>query len=227
MKLEKVSPTRFEFSHSGETFTRYVRYFLIAVVLIVAFGALTGGNFVSLVIVLLVAGLFWKLADYVNVESRAGFDLQMNRFELVQSRAGTELVNRSEPLESIGNAIIESSSRSGKGDDSLKTRPAVVIDGETVPLTFASFVSGPQPTEIAMALRDFLQLPESDLIDDSIAQALKGPVGIGPAVRLARLGKGMGRLDAARYVENVKQEMSSERSDRDTPGGHDIRRERS
>jgi len=227
MKLERESPERIKFSHSGRTFTRLIRYFLIAIVLMVIFGSFFSGQIASVLIVLLVAGLFWKLADYVNVESHATFDHRENRLHVVQSRAGTKLIDRSESLDAIENVVIQSSSRSGAADDTLKTRPALVIMGETVPLTFASFASGRQPTDIALELRSFLKLPESDLIEDSIVQALKGPVGTGPAVRLARLGKGMGRLEAAGYVRSVEQRLEAESTDRQTSGGHEIRRERS
>lgn len=209
MKLERVSPDRIEISDSGAGFTRYLRYFLIAVVLVVVTGSLFNGNIMPILLVLVAAGLFWKLADHVNVDSQAAFDRQAARFYLNQTRGGKPVAQLDEAVDRIENVIIEAAHRSRTSDETVTTRPALVIGGETVPLTFASFKSGPQASEIAQALRQFLSLPETDLIDDSIRQALAGPAGTGPAVRLARFGKGMGRIDAARYVQSVIKQASA------------------
>jgi hypothetical protein len=57
--------------------------------------------------------------------------------------------------------------------------------------------------EIARSIRAFLGLPDGDLIDDSLEVLARQPR-IQPAVRLARIGKGLGRLEALQHVRRLQ-----------------------
>ena len=210
MNLNQDSADRIIFRDESTSFMRLIRIFLIVCVATVVAAALLNGNYFSVVLVLLVAALFWKLANYANVTSTVTLDRQTGQLTLVQARGGKILSDRSERLEAIDNVVLQSSSRSEAADETLKTRPAFIVRGEPVPLTFASFVSGEEPKGIALALRAFLGLPRENLIDDSINEAVKAPAGTGPAVRLARFGKGMNRLEAASYVQELKKKRGSQ-----------------
>jgi hypothetical protein len=225
MKLQQISPDRFEFTDTGGKLTEYMRYFLIAVTALVVFNAIATGSFAPVILVLIAAMGFSKLAGYVDVDTHASFDRTSGEFYLRQTRRGKLVEERTVPLDGIENVVVEADHRDKATDNAVKTRPAVVIEGRSVPLTFASFLSGPAAAESAQTLRRFLELPDTDLIDDSIRQALKGPVGTGPAVRLARLGKGLGRLDAAAYVRSIEGQADPVATSR-TPT-HAIRREQS
>ena len=179
MNLNQDSPDRITFQDDSKQFVRLIRIFLIACAATVVVAALPDGNYFSVVFVLLVATLFWKLADYANTTSVVTLDRQTGKLTLVQTRGGRTLSDLSEPLDSIDNVVLQSSSRSGAADETLKTRPAFIVRGESVPLTFASFLSGEEPKRIALALRAFLGLPDKNLIDDSILQAVKAPAGTG------------------------------------------------
>ncbi|HSM42289.1 MAG TPA: hypothetical protein VK862_16175 [Afifellaceae bacterium] len=225
MELKQISPDSYEFSDRDRRLTRLVRLFLSAIVIIVLVNALVTGAAWPVAVVLVVAAGFWKLADYVDVDSHAVFDRAANSFHIVQTRRGKPVLDRREPLDRIEAVVIAADSRSSASDNTVKTRPVVVIDGLSVPLTFASFKAGPAATDIAERLREFLGSPATDLIEDSIRQALRGPAGVGPAVRLARLGKGLGRLEAAAYVRTIEEGIDG--LSRSGKSVHSIRRERS
>lgn len=223
MKLQQITPDRFEFSDAGGKLTAYIHYFLIAATALVVIDAIATGSFAPVVVVLIVATGFSKLAGYVEVDSHASFDRDAGEFYLRQTRRGKLIEERTMALDAIENVVIEADHRHKANDNVVKTRPAVVIEGQSVPLTFASFLGGPVATETAQTLRRFLDLPDTDLIDDSIRQALKSPVGTGPAVRLARLGKGLGRLDAAAYIRSFQKQVAQPVEPRAPT--HSIRRE--
>ncbi len=225
MELKQISPHSYEFSDSDRRLTRLIRLFLAAIVILVVVNALFTGAAWPVAVILLAAAGFWKLADYVDVDSRAVFDRAGNSFHIVQTRRGKPVLDRREPLDRIEAVVVAADSRSSATDNTVKTRPVVVIDGLSVPLTFASFEAGPAATDIAERLREFLGVAGGDLMEDSIRQALRGPAGVGPAVRLARLGKGLGRLEAAAYVRGI--EKGIDEPSRSGKSVHSIRRERS
>lgn len=191
-------------------------------VALVIIGLVLSDQVQGLGLLVFLTAMVWTFVGTLNVVSTATFDRQAGQFTLVQRRDGRLVAKRSEPLSAIETVVLQATSRSGLNDDILQTRPAVVIGGVSVPLTYASFISGPLPTDIAMALRRFLRLPETDLPDDSIRQALKVSPGTGPAVRLARICKGMGKIEAAQYVRKLDVRPGARRRPI-----HVIRRERS
>ena len=93
----------------------------------------------------------------------------------------------------------------GGNPRTLALRPAVVIEKTIVPLTQTDFESGERPKTIATALRLYLGHDDYGLIDDSIAALARFSPRIQPAIRLARLGKGLSRTEAFRLVSSLRE----------------------
>lgn len=204
MRLERENETRIVIVDDPRSFSRWIAVGLAAIVLVVI---LAGQSFFDSVLALLAAVAIWFALRYSSVQTEAVFDAAEGRYRIRQQRHGKEVLSYDGALAEIEGVIVEAAWRSGRVDRVLKLRPALVVGARPLPLTFATFMSGEQPRRIALALRDFLGLPESDLIEDSLRVAARDPDRVNPAVRLARLGKGLSRLEAAAYVERLKAEL--------------------
>lgn len=204
MRTEQRPDGSLEFRHDGIAGVRPMLFAVIACVAAVALATLWGGSFASLGLVLAVGAFFAVLLYRSSADSRALFDPAAGTATIVHARAGRELERSQLALTEIDRVIVEAASRSGRPDNVLKLRPALVAGGRIVPLTFRTFVAGKAPLEAAAAIRRRLGHDEAHLLEDSV-KALATLTGrTNPAVRIARLGLGMGRLAAARHVTKLR-----------------------
>jgi hypothetical protein len=100
--------------------------------------------------------------------------------------------------------IVEAAGRTSRRDRVLNLRPALVIDATVVPLTWRAFGDDKAPLEAALVIRRFLGHTEQQLYEDSIEALAKLSGRVNPAVRIARLGLGLDRIEAAKLVTRLQ-----------------------
>lgn len=210
MQIERPHETRLVIRDLPARFSRPVGLGLAAMVLLVL---LAGQSIWAGLGALLVAGGIWQGLRYTEVETEALFDLAADRYQVSRRRRGTEIFRQEGRLADVEGVIVEAAARSRKVERQLELRPALVVGGRPLPLSFAGFASGAAPRETALALRRFLGLPETDLIEDSLRVAARDPHRINPAIRLARLGEGLSRREAAARVRRLKAELGERSGD--------------
>lgn len=203
MELQRPDPQRLLLHDDPAGFLRWTAFGLAAAVLLV----LLLGSLGTGLLALLAAGVLWLALRHAAVATEAVFDKAEGRFRVTRRRAGREIERHEGGLGEIEGVIVEAAARARRVDRRLKLRPALVVGGRPLPLSFASFESGEPPRRTALVLRDFLGLPESDLIEDSLRVAARDPDRVNPAVRLARLGQGLSHAEAAARVRQLKREL--------------------
>lgn len=204
MQLEQPSRTRLLVRDDPTKFSRWVGLALAGMLLLVL---VAGDSFWSALLALIAAAAIWYALRRAEVSTEAVLDRDADRWQVSQRREGKEVSRREGRLVDIEGVVVEAAARSERVERRLKLRPALVVGGRPLPLTFATFSTGQEPRDIALALRKFLGLPESDLIEDSLRVAARDPLRVNPAIRLARLGKGLSRREAAAHVRRLKAEL--------------------
>lgn len=152
-----------------------------------------------------VAGL-WLALRYSDIATEAIFDKRKGRFHVRHKSLGKPQHEYEGALEEIEGVVLEASGATRHRDEKLALRPALVVGGRPLPLTFGRYARGDKARDIALALRSFLGLPRRGLLEDSIRLAARDPLRSTPAIRLAQLGKGLPADEAAAYVERLKAE---------------------
>lgn len=206
METKNPSGDRLEFHHDGVAGSRLMLWIVIGCVVAVALATFLGGSWVSLVIVLVIGAFFIGLLRRSSAVSTAVFDKTAGTVIVTHGRDGKEIEREERPIGEISRVIVEAAGRSAKIDRKLELRPALVTGETILPLTFRAFVGGDSAIEAAKAIRRFLGHADDGLFEDSVAAMAKHTDRVNPAVRLARLGMGMGRLEAARYVTRLRDE---------------------
>ncbi len=158
------------------------------------------------VLIAFAAAALWFALRYSDVATEAVFDRAKDRVQVRHVSLGKPQAEWEGAIADVENVVLEAAPTVKKGEDSCRLRPALVVDGQSLPLTFGRYAAGRKPEEIALALRRFLGLPRRDLIEDSIRLAVRDPFRTRPAVNLARFGKKMAPDEAAAYVEQLKAE---------------------
>ncbi|MCC2110796.1 MAG: hypothetical protein KDJ16_02035 [Hyphomicrobiales bacterium] len=205
MDLRRDGTERLIFRHDGERTTRMFVAVIGGIIVFALFIWFLSGTTSPLPILAtlgLALGFFW-LVRRTQTESIAIFDLENGAFGLRHSRRGQVVEEIEVPLTAIEAVIVDVAA--GGNPRTLALRPAVVIEKTIVPLTQTDFESGERPKTIATALRLFLGHDDYGLIDDSIAALARFSPRIQPAIRLARLGKGLSRTEAFRLVSSLRE----------------------
>lgn len=204
MEVKHSSEDRLEFHHDGVAGSRRMLWMVSGCVAAVALATLFGGSWISLIIVLAVGAFLVSLLRRSSAISSAVFDRQARTVTVSHSRDGREIEREERTIDEISRVIVEAAGRSGKTDRVLDLRPALVVGSTILPLTYRAFVSGDSAVQAATAIRHFLGHAEENLFEDSVAALAKYTDRVNPAVRLARLGMGLGGLEAARYVTRLR-----------------------
>lgn len=204
MILERHGASRLTFRDSPGHLVRWAGVGLAAVALaVLLFGqSLAAG----LVVALAIAGL-WLAVRHADVGTEATFDKASGFYRIRQVSLGKPQHEHNGSLREIEDVVVQAGGGNRKGENALALRPALLVDGDLLPLTFGRYARGEEPRRIALALRRFLDLPTRGLIDDSIRVAARDPFRLRPAIRLAHLGKGLEPEAAAAYVARVRAEQ--------------------
>lgn len=205
MEIVSREPDRLEFRHDGMAGARPMLLVVVGCVAVVALATASGGAWGTLVVVLaigtFIAGMLWRSsADTVAV-----FDRAADAVTIVHKRRGRPFAHTEMPLTGISGVIVEAAGRSARTDRMLSLRPALVADAKIVPLTWRAFVNGDPPVKAATAIRRFLGHSEEGLFADSVAALARHTGRVNPAVRIARIGMGMGRREAADHVALLRE----------------------
>lgn len=205
MIATQISDDRLELNHDGVASARPMLWIVVACVAAVAVAALLQGSFWSLLLVLAVGSLLVALLRRSSAESRAVFDRRAGTVTISHCRGGTEIERIERPLGDISSVIVEAAGRSRRNDNVLTLRPALLVGTDIVPLTWRAFVSGDSAVDAALAVRRFLGAPEGNLFADSVEALARHSDRTNPAVRIARLGMGLGRREAAELVTRLRK----------------------
>jgi hypothetical protein len=207
MDIKRTGPDQLVFSHDGVASARPMLLIAVACVAVVALATLFGGSWLSLIVVLAVGGFLVAMLWRSSALARATFDRARGTLEIVHLRHGAEVGKQEMNLTDIA-AVIVQPSTGGSGTTagrSLALRPSLLVGSTIVPLTYRAFEGGRRPLDAAEEIRRFLGLAEDDLIEASVRVLARHSDRVQPAVRLARLGLGLGRVEAADMVTRLRK----------------------
>jgi hypothetical protein len=208
MEIKRIGDDHIVFLHDGIASARPMMLIAVGCVAVVALATLFGGSWLSLIVVLVVGGFLLSMLWRASARTAAVLDRERGALAITHTRGGKIVGEEDVPFAEISQVIVEpAAGGSGKAaSQSLLLRPAVLASDRIVPLTYRAFESGRRPIEAAEAIRDFLRLPLDDLIEGSVAVLARNGDRVQPAVRLARLGLGLGRLEAAAMVARLRKD---------------------
>lgn len=204
MEVSSTSGDRLEFRHDGIARSRPLQWIIIGCVILVAIATLLGGSFGALVVVIVFGAVLVALIRASSAQSTAVFDLGNKVVTISHVRPGKPAERAQWPLSEISRVIVEAAGRSARRDRVLNLRPALVIGTTIVPLTWRAFGDDKAPFDAALAIRRFLGHAEPGLFEDSIEALAKLSGRVNPAVRIARLGLGLNRREAANLVTRMQ-----------------------
>jgi hypothetical protein len=213
MILERHGDDRLTFRDPPGPLVRWAGLGLGAIALAVL---LFGQSLVAGLVVVVATAALWLAVRHADVGTEATFDRRRGSYRIRQVSLGKPQFELNGTLLEIEGVVVQATGSGRKGRETLALRPALLVGGDLLPLTFGRYAQGEEPRRIALALRRFLGLPTRGLIDDSIRAAARDPYRLRPAIRLARLGKGLEPDAAAAYVARVKAEQDAEQ---DEPSG--------
>lgn len=210
MEIKRAGPDQIIFIHDGVASTLPMIWVAIACVAVVAFAALLGGSWFSLIVVLVVGGFILSMLWRSAARTAALFDRSRHVLEITHTRGGTIVGSEDIPLGDISQVIVVPTGGASTPTASrrLSLRPAVVAGDRIVPLTYSAFEGDQHPLAAAEEIGAFLGLPEGDVIRESVAALARHDERIQPAVRLARLGLGLDRQQAAEMVARLRKNSS-------------------
>ena len=207
MDIKRIGPDHLVVTHDGIAAARPMMWVALACIAAAVVIAFLGGSLASLIVVIVVAGLILSMLWRASARTAAVFDRGLGTLAITHTRGGEIVGEDDVALSDIACVIVEPSAGSGMvSGQNLSLRPAVLADGRIIPLTYRSFESGPRPVEVANALRQFLGLSDGDLIARSVEALARHDPRIQPAVRLARIGLGLDRHEAAAMVAGLRAE---------------------
>jgi len=208
MEIKRIGSDHIVFTHDGIASARPMMWIAVACIAVIALMTLFGGSWLSLIVVLVVVGFILSMLWRASARTAAVFDRERGTLAITHTRGGAIVGEGDVPIADIGRVIVEPSI-GGTGvtaGQHLSLRPCVLAGAKIIPLTYNSFESGQRPIEAAETIRDFLDLPQDDLIEGSVEALARHGDRVQPAVRLARLGLGHDRLEAAAMVTRLRKE---------------------
>lgn len=115
----------------------------------------------------------WQIASVMDVQSEAVFDRARGRFTLVHRRKGAVFSRTELALREVEAVVIEAR----RARRVVSMRPAVVINGRRVPLNHASFTTPGDALQLVQAIRTFIGLESSNVVEDSIRWSTRPSAG--------------------------------------------------
>lgn len=202
MEIKRVGADHIVFLHDGIASARPMMLIAVACIAIVALMTLFGGSWLSFIVVLVVGGLILSMLWRASARTAAVFDRERGTLAITHTRGGKIVGEEDVPLAGISQVIVEPATGGGgkAAGQSLSLRPCVLAGDRIVPLTYRAFESGQRSIEAAETIREFLGLPQVDLFEESVRTLARHGDRIQPALRLARLGLCLDRLQAAEMV---------------------------
>lgn len=208
MEIKRAGPDCIVFTHDGVASARPILLIAGACIAVVTLAAYLGGSLLSLAIVLVVGGFIVWMLWRSSARTAAVFDRTRGDLAITHTRGGKIVGEADVELADIAQVIVEPAV-GGRGTTTarrLSLTPAVLVGDRIVSLTYRAFESGERPIKTAEQIRDFLDLPRDDLITVSVRVLARYGERVQPAVRLARLGLGLGRLEAAEMVTRLRED---------------------
>jgi hypothetical protein len=208
MEIKRIGDDHIVFLHDGIASARPMMLIAVACVAIIALATLFGGSWLSLFVVLVVGGFILSMLWNASARTAAVFDRERGTLAITHTRGGKIVGEEDVPLADISGVIIEPATGGGgvTAGQHLSLRPSVLAGERIVPLTYRAFESGRRPIEAAEEVRDFLGLAQADLFEHSVAVLARHGDRLQPAVRLARLGLGLDRVEAAEMVTRLRKD---------------------
>lgn len=209
MDVKRLGSDHLVFTEDGVASARPMLLIVAGCIAAVAVAAFFGGSFLSLAVVLIVGGFILSMLWCSAARTAAVFDRERGTLAITHTRGGAIVDQDDVALADISQVIVEPSGGGKRtGTQQLFLRPSVLAGDRIVPLTYRSFEGGGRPVEIAEEIRDFLGLPRVDILHVSVQVLARHGDRIQPVVRLARLGLGLGRLEAAEMVTRLRRDPS-------------------
>jgi len=208
MEIKRIGSGHIVFTHDGIASARPMMWVAVACIVVIALMTLFGGSWLSLIVVLVVGGFILSMLWRASARTAAVFDRERGTLAITHTRGGKIVGGDDVRLDEIAQVIVEPST-GGSGvtaGQHLSLRPSLLVGDRIVPLTYRAFEFGNRPIETAEEIRRFLGLPENDLMKGSVEVLARHGDRIQPAVRLARLGLGLDRLEAAAMVTRFRGE---------------------
>lgn len=208
MEIKRLGTDHIVFLHDGIASARPMMWIAVGCIAVVTLATLFGGSWLSLIVVLAVGGLMLSMLWQASARTAAVFDRERGILAITHTRGGKIVGEEDVPFGDITKVIVEPST-GGTGvtaGQRLSLRPAVLAGDRIVPLTYRAFEGGNRPIETAGEVRRFLGLPDDDLMEASVNALARRGERVQPAVRLARLGLGLDRFQAAEMVTRLRQE---------------------
>jgi hypothetical protein len=209
MEIKRIGADHIVFLHDGIASARPMMWIAVACIAVVALLTLFGGSWLSLVVVLVVGGTILSMLWRGSARTAAVFDRERGTLAITHTRGGAIVGEEDVPIADIAQVLVEPAT-GGTGvtaGQHLSLRPSLLAGDRIVPLTYGAFESGNWPIETAEEIRRFLRLPEGDLMKGSVEALARHGDRVQPAVRLARLGLGLDRLEAPAMVTRLRKEQ--------------------
>jgi len=209
MEIKRIGADHIVFLHDGIASARPMMWIAVACIAVVALLTLFGGSWLSLIVVLVVGGTILSMLWRGSARTAAVFDRERGTLAITHTRGGAIVGEEDVPIADIAQVLVEPAT-GGPGvtaGQHLSLRPSLLAGDRIVPLTYGAFESGNGPIETAEEIRRFLRLPEGDLMKGSVEALARHGDRVQPAVRLARLGLGLDRLEAPAMVTRLRKEQ--------------------
>ena len=207
MEIKRAGEGQIIFLHDGIASARPMMWIAVGCIALVAVATVFGGSWLSLVVVLVAGGLILSMLRNASARTAAVFDRAHGTLEITHTRGGAIVGEEDVALGDVSDVIVEPAT-GGTGvtaGQHLSLRPSLSVGDRLVPLTYRAFEGGSRPIEAAEEIRAFLGRPRDNLFEDSVTILAQCSDRVQPAVRLARLGLGLDRLEAAEMVERLRE----------------------
>ena len=208
MEIKRIGTDHIIFLHDGIASARPTMWIAVVCIAVIALMTLFGGSWLSLIVVLVVGGFILSMLWRASARTAAVFDRERGALAITHTRGGKIVGEEDVPIADIAQVLVEPATggTSVAAGQHLSLRPSLLVGDSIVPLTYRAFESGNRAIETAEEIRRFLRLPEDDLMKGSVEALARHGDRVQPAVRLARLGLGLDRLEAAAMVTRLRKE---------------------
>ncbi len=207
MEIKRAGEGQIIFLHDGVASARPMMWIGVGCIAVAAVATFFGGSWLSLIVVLVVGALILSMLRNASARTAAVFDRAHGTVEITHTRGGAIVGEEDVALADIADVIVEPAT-GGIGmtaGQHLSLRPSLFVGDRLVPLTYHAFESGPRPIEAAAEIRAFLGRARDNLVEDSVTILAQHSDRVQPALRLARLGLGLDRLEAAEMVARLRE----------------------
>lgn len=206
MEIKRLGSDHLVFTHDGIASARPMLLIALGCIAAIVIASFFGGSLLSLVVVFAAGGFILSMLWRSCARTAAVFDRARGTLAITHTRSGAIVGEEDVAIADVTQVIVEPATGGRTIDGQrLALRPSVLANDRIVPLTYGSFESGERPVEIAEQVRDFLGLPTGNIFEASVEALAHHGERIQPAVRLARLGLGLSRPEAAAMVTRLSR----------------------